>query len=75
MRGVSHIIIEKDIENFESIIVDTIKSLINKYEIDFQNEIKIHKETHEYKEYINCLIKYNAKLPYYLKGFLFFDEQ
>ena len=70
IKHLSHSIINKEVENFETGIVNTIKSLINKYKIDYQKQLEIPKENHKFKNIISYLSEYTDYLPNYLGGFL-----
>ena len=75
IKSISHISIEKEIQAFEINIVRTIKSLINKYEVDYEKKINIPQENPMYKNLIFSLFKFEKKLPLYLRGFLEYDDQ
>jgi len=69
--------IEKEVLNFEIDIIPTIKSLINKYSMDFERPIEITSEKPNFNDLIRVLKEENAlnKLPFYLLGFINYNSQ
>ena len=74
VENVSHAIIEKEVENFESQLSDSIESLINKYINDFEKQIIIQKGKDKYQDIIDSLTDIKADLPFYLIGFLEYNN-
>ena len=74
IESVSHRKIEKEVENFQSQLVDEIQSLINKYEYEFQKQIIFQKEKNKYQEIIDSLVEVKADLPFYLIGFIEYNN-
>ena len=69
--------IEKEVLKFEVDIIPTIKSLINKYSMDFERPIKITSEKPNFNDLITVLKDEDDtnKLPFYLSGFINYNKQ
>ena len=74
IENVSHTIIENEIDNFENQLVDIIEVLMNKYENDFEKKILIQKGKDKYQDIIDSLFDIKVDLPFYLKGFLDYNN-
>ena len=60
---------------FENGIVPTVVSLMNRYESDFENNLGDLKNKKNFSYIMKYLDKDKKKLPFYLKGFLEYDNQ
>ena len=71
-------LIENDILKFEASLIPTIKSLISKYEADYEKQIKISNKNPNLRDIIEDLENYvsdDNTLPFYLQGFIKYENQ
>ena len=77
LQGISNKRIVNTVNEFESKIVQTIDTLINKYIMDFQPVIDFDFSNikNNFNDKINNLAKYMENLPLYLQGFIKYSQQ
>ena len=78
IKYIPYKLIENDILKFETCLVPIIKSLISKYEADYEKQIKIYNSAPKFRDIIedleNCVSDDNT-LPLYLIGFIKYENQ
>ena len=67
-------VIEDEVLKFEEDIIPTIQTLINTYIIDFEKDIKITDKNPNFVQIINALKQEKINLPFYLFGFIEYNQ-
>ena len=66
--------IEGEVLKFEEDIIPTIQTLINTYKMDFQKNIQLNVKNPNFVQIIDALNENEINLPYYLLGFIEYNE-